>query len=216
MTDRTNFDESDRKGREQAVSRRDVIKGVGAGLAAAVGLAGATQPVAAEQGAVFDFYEDKKSGVRKGYHAARGRFSRWRDDEDKRSAPESAEQTTTIFNRNADTLVSYANEQLVADREKTSYDTIRLIWSKETTVERWIVADVDQDANAYVGATMTDTEPASAVDEWVELEGLAAADLPDELERFVDEYAEPGRPVDEELDGRLTGKYAGDVEGSLI
>lgn len=216
MTDRTQIDESDRKGREQAVSRRDVINGVGAGLAAAVGLAGVTQPVAADQGAVFDFYDEKSDTFRKGYHAARGRFERWRDDEAKRTAPESAEQTTAIFNRHADTLVAYANDQLGTGREKTSIDTIRLIWSKETTVERWIVADVDQDANEFVDATMTDTEPASTVDEWLELEGLAAADLPDELDRFVDEYAEPGRAVDEELDGRLKGKYAGDIEGSLL
>ena len=216
MKRKLSFDGSDRRERETDVSRRDVLRTGATGLAVTVGVVGFSTPVAAEQGAVFDFFDDdESSSFTKAYNALKGKASRYFADEDKRTAKESAKETVDVFNANADVVVEYANEQLSDDRDKTSLDSIRVVFEKTSTVDRWIVADVDQDANKFLSAEMTNSKPES-VDHYIKLTGLAVADAPDELEFFVDEYAEDGEPIDDAYEGRVAGKYGEDVDTSLM
>lgn len=218
MKETTNVDGSDRKGRERVVSRRDVLRGVTGGLTVTVGLAGLSTPVAAKQGAIYDFFESdgEGGGLTKSWSAAKAGFGRMFADDEKRTAKESARETTDVFNQNSETIVDYANAQLDDGRDKRHFDVIRVKFSRDVTVERWIVADVDVESNTFTSASMVETSPDRDVDEWVRLEGLAAVDAPDELDRFVDEYAEEDKAVDPELEGRLAGRYGPDVESSLL
>lgn len=199
-----------------------MLRAAGAGLTVTVGLAGLSTPVAAEQGAIFDFFEDgdgdgDRDGFTRWSAAARAGIGRIFADDEKRDATEAADDTVDVFNTNASTLVEYANDRLTSSREKTEYDVIRVRFETKDggDATRWIVADVD-DANTYTSASMTSDEPDRDVDHWVRLEDLAAVDAPDELERFVDDYAEPGKAVDARLEGRLAGRYGPDVETSLM
>lgn len=218
MTRETLDDESERLGRERVVSRRDALRKAGAGLTATVGLAVVSTPVAAEQGAIYDLFENDGDGgsFARYWAATKAGFSRTFADDSIRTAEEAAAETTDVFNTNASTLVSYANDQLSTNRDKTSIDTIRIKWQKDVTVERWIVAGVDTEKNTFTSVEMVGTEPDRDVDHWVRLEKLAAAESPDELEHFVNNYAEDGEPVDAELEGRLAGRYGPDVESSLL
>lgn len=215
------FDGSDRNGRETTVTRRALLRTGAAGLATTVGLAGLTSPVAAEQGAIFDLFENDGESSSLGDRITRirssfgGAWDRITADAGKRTAPESAAETTSVFNANAGTLVDYANAQLSSTREKTRYDTIRVVFENDETARRWITATVD-DANTFTGASMTDQEPSREIDQWVRLSGLAATNAPDELERFVENYASENKPVDARLEGRLAGKYGPDVKSSLL
>jgi len=211
-------DERGRNDRESAVTRRRVIRATGTGLTVAAGLAAGSTPVAAETGAVYELF-DNGSGLRsrlsQASAAARAGIGRLFADEEKRDGLESARETTTVFNEHSATLVSYANKQVGDGLEKTSVDTIRVTFTNGgETVDRWIVADVD--SGSFTGATMTADEPDRDVDGYVELSKLAAADAPDELERFVEKYADEGRAVDAGLRGRLAGRYGPDVETDLM
>lgn len=215
------FDGLDRNRRETAVSRRSLLRGGAAGLAATVGLAGLSTPVAAEEGAIWDLRNDDgdRGSLGRRFEQARsslsGAWERMTADADKRTAPESAQATTQVFNDNSTVLVEYANDQLSTSREKTDFDVIRVVFKKEKTARRWIVADVD-DSNTYTAARMVDSEPSRKIDHWVKLERLAATEAPDELERFVDEYASENRSIDPALEGRFAGKYGRDVSSSLL
>lgn len=214
MTRHTLSDESEQTGRETGVSRRSILHTGATGVAALVGLVGLSTPVAAEQGAIFELFDERDDQLDRAISSLRGGMSRMLADEDKRTAEEAATETTTVFNENADVLVAYSNDRL-SSTEKTSVDTIRLVFERDVTVERWLLADVD-DSNAFVSARMTDTRPDRDVDHFVRLKRLACVDAPDELERFVDEYASEDRPVDSALEGRLAGRYGPDVESSLL
>lgn len=213
---RTHFsDELDRTERETDVSRRDVLRRGATALAVTVGLAGLSTSAAAEQGGFYDLMDSADGTLDKGFASLKGAAGRLFADEDKRTAGKAARETTDVFNANSSTLVTYANDQLGSSREKTSYDTIRVEFSKEKTAKRWIVADVDEN-NAFAAANMVDSKPEREIDHWVKLEKLAASDAPDELERFVDQYATENRPIDAKLQGRFAGRYGPDVESSLL
>lgn len=219
--DSTRFDESGRNGRETVVTRRAALRSGAAGLAATTGLAAFSTSVAAEQGAIWDFADDDGDRGSLGETFTRlrasvgGAWDRMTADPEARTAAESARATTQVFNTHSGVLVDYANARLASGREKADYDTIRIVFEKDETVRRWITATVD-DSNAYTQAAMTSTRPDRDVDHWVRLEGLAATEAPDELERFVDEYAEPNKPIDARLEGRFAGKYGPDVTSSLL
>jgi hypothetical protein len=224
MTEREKplFGGLDRNEREQAVSRRDVLRSGAAGFAITVGLAGAPGVASAEQGAVYDFFESEEDETKsdrlgKAISSLRAGVGRVFADDEKRSASESATETTSVFNANADVLVTYANDHFDDDRKKTGVDVIRLEFvEQETTVKRWITATVDESNSSFVDASMSDSEPDADADHYGRLKKLARADAPDELERFVDEYAKPGEPVDDAYVGRLAGRYGPDVETSLM
>lgn len=219
MTRNNSNSESDRKGRETNVSRRSVLRSAAVGFASLVGLGTLSTPVSAEQGAIFDFFESAESstfsGLTRAWAAAKGGWNRALGDSSERTAKQAARDTTTVFNDNASTIATYANNQLDESREKSSIDTIRVVFEQDVTVERWIVGDVD-DSNAFASVRMVATKPDRDADHWVRLKRLAATEAPDELETFVEQYATENRAVDPALEGRLAGKYGPDVESSLL
>ena len=208
-------DGSDQKGREQAVSRRDVLQAGATGLTALVGLAGVSS---GKQARVLGLFEsdDEPSRFGKAIASLQASVDRIFADEGRRTAKESASETTTVFNENADVLVDYTNEYLDSDIEKTEYNEIRVVFDGEDElVKRWIVADVDEEQDAFTSVKMVDEQPSSTITNEVRLRKLALAEAPDELEYFVDEYAEDSEPIDDKYVGRLSGRYAPDVDQNL-
>lgn len=215
---RTNPFESGRNDRERGVSRRSVLERAASGLAVTVGLVGLSTPVTAsheDDEPIGDFLAESDSWSKLSGSAS-GAYERLFADESESSAATLADDTTTVFNQNASTLFAYANDRLSTSRSKADLDVIRVEWHKDDeTAKRWIVATVDSE-NTFVDATMTDTRPDREQDHFVELEALAADQSANELEHFIDEYANPGEPIDPTYEGRLAGKYGADVDTSLI
>lgn len=218
MSKNNDFGGSGRNDREHGVSRRQVLRRAGAGLTATAGAVAISTPVAAEQGAIYDVFEDDEGSDSwsRAWSAAKASLGRMFADDGVRTVEEAATETTEVFNSNSTTLVAYANDELDSSRSKTNLDVIRLRFVKgDTGSTRWILADVD-DANRFVSAQMTDITPSRDVDQTVRLEDLAAVEAPDVLENFVENYAEEGKSVDSRLEGRLAGRYGPDVETSLM
>jgi hypothetical protein len=222
MNDDTPF-ESDRNGRERRRSRRSVLRGASA-LAVTVGFGSvATDTVAADHngdqeddgGPISDFAKKAGGGLSKARGVLAGRWQRWRSSTTSASPSTLAADAASVFNTHSSTLVAYANEHVAASREKTGLDTIRVEFTKDgETATRWLVASVaDGD---FTAAEMVDADPGRTVDHYVELRDLVADNASDELEHFVDEYAEPNRKIDPGYEGRLAGKYGDDVDSSLL
>jgi hypothetical protein len=213
------FDESGRKDGERDVSRRDVLRSTGVALGVTAGLAGLSTSASAERGRLFEIANERTSrfdGFTQFRASVAGSFDRITSDVSETTASTVATETTDVFNSNASTLVSYANNQITDGVDKTTIDTLRVKFTKAGDAERrFIVVGVDQEANDFTTASMVESTDRE-IDEWVHLEALAADNAADELESFVDEYAAENKPIDAELKGRLAGRYAPDVKSSLI
>lgn len=124
-------------------------------------------------------------------------------------AAEEAKALTTYYNGNNATLEAYANE--------------RTNWTADHTVEITILVE-DSEATRYLVANasngnLTDTTMVKTTsrtpDETLTACGYAAEQSQEELEYFIQEYAEPNKDVDTKYLARIKGKYNKDVETSL-
>lgn len=227
MTSNSSSDERGRNGREPGVrvTRRSVVRGTAVGLSGALVLAGSAsadhQSSTSDGGPIQDIFNSASNGWTQWRSSFSGALSRMSANADTRSAKVAAEETATLWNNNSSVLTEYANAQLSKSRDKTAIDTIRVKWRKVTdgvTSEerRWIVADVDQENNEFLSTKMVAEAPDRTVDHWVHLKRLAADRSPDELETFIQEFAKPNKPVTDQYEGRLKGRYGPDVDTSLI
>lgn len=128
------------------------------------------------------------------------------------TAASEATNVTTYYNSNSEVLERYIN----ARNDLSSNQTVAVTWHiGNETEQRYIVATVDETTGNVTSSEMvaaTDTEADHALD----LCGYAAEQSREELERFVEEFAEPGKDVGTSYMAEQKGRYQQDVETTLF
>lgn len=135
------------------------------------------------------------------------------DEDDTPSVTELADEFENVFNLNNETLAEYVNVR--ADRHDINAidyenESIHIEFEFEDEVDdRYIIADVDDDGNFENIRIVADEPDSHEVAHALKLEGYAAYNAADELDRFVDEYAEDGNDIDRTIVNRIVQQYAG-------
>lgn len=142
--------------------------------------------------------------------AARGEFARLTDDGADRDASEAADDLQSEFNANSGTLEDWINSRSNASGAMNVVEFELDVDGDESTV--FLVADVTD--GAYENASIVDSMDRT-VDDSCELEGAAARNAADELETFVDTYAEDDQDVDAGYLARLDRQYRDLVDCSF-
>lgn len=126
-----------------------------------------------------------------------------------RTAASEADAVAAYFNEHNATLLEYANQRANWSQNYT----VELAWTLDgETATRYLVTNAS-DGNLTSARITSSTS--RTVDHNVELCGYAAASSRDELQRFTEEFAEPGENVTPAYRARLGAKYGGNVETSL-
>lgn len=124
------------------------------------------------------------------------------------SAERIAISVTSYYNAHNETLDEYANDR--GDFSSDYVVEISIHLDGETAT-RYLNAT---DHSGNISTSVESSKPGT-VTESVDVCGFAAAHAHDELEVFVEEYAEPNKDVDKRYLGRLRGRYGPFVESSL-
>jgi hypothetical protein len=124
------------------------------------------------------------------------------------SATEACGDLQSTFNANNRTIQSYVNERTNAS---TDADVLELTCAprEDETATVYLTADVTAN-DTYANASMVDSTDRT-VDASCRLEEDAAVNAADELETFVEEFADPGEDLSADFRKRLVSQYAGDV-----
>lgn len=136
--------------------------------------------------------------------------------EPKRTPTECAEDLQTEFNENSEVYLSNANSRLTAS---TDLDVLEIKCihedGDEVDTERvYLVATVNESTGEYESPKMVE-ETDRHVDETVRLSGLATEELPDDLERYREQYAEDDDLPPASFKREMIGKYGGHIEGTF-
>ena len=199
-------------------------------LAVAIGTAGfafATAPAAAsheddDTGAFDALFDEEDDGLIETVRAAAsGLYERvtyatpFGDDPD--DAEANAEAAMEAFNENSEDFVEYANERDVNGVETVAVTFVQ--GDEEATVV--LVAEYNETAHAYDSAEVVTAEDydgdVDETDEYVEVEGMAADNAADEIDRFHDEYAADGDNVTTSYMTEMATKYGpAGLSGQLV
>lgn len=137
------------------------------------------------------------------------------------SAEAKANATTTIFNDNSEIIVDYVNQRATFSED---HEVIRITFGLgDETTTRYIVGDVNTTTGNYSSAAMLTREEYESrgledadVDEWLEPSGYATENAPNELQYFVNEFAEPNKDfAGSPREARAKSRYAGSIEKSF-
>lgn len=132
-------------------------------------------------------------------------------DETDGTASTYAQDFTDSFNQNNRTIQEYANKRLDAD---TDHDVFVVYFNDRdgNNVSRYVVSNASSGSwsNARVVKTTNRT-----VDHWISADWYASRHADEELEHFVDEYAEPGKNVTQAYRARMLAKYGSGLNSSL-
>ncbi|WP_255149779.1 hypothetical protein [Halorarius halobius] len=124
------------------------------------------------------------------------------------SAVEEASAVTTYYNSHNETLEAYVNER----GNFTGNHTVKVTWKLDGEEEtRYVLAN---ESGGDVSTRMVESTNRTA-DETVTVCGFAAESSYEELQHFVEEYAEPNEDLDASYLARLKGRYGDDVDTSL-
>ena len=184
---------------------------------ATAGFAFATAPAAAshedgDTGAFDALFEEEDDGLIETVSAAAsGLYERvsyaapFGDDPD--DAEASAEAAMEAFNENSEDFVEYAN-----DRDANGVETVAVTFiqdDEEATVV--LVAEYNETDHAYDSAEVVTAEEyggdVDETDEYVEVEGMAADNAADEIDRFHDEFAVDNENVTTSYMTEMATKY---------
>lgn len=164
------------------------------------GLTDALSP--AEEGNAFDTVK----GAVKGYAARVSyKISSFRNDTP--AAENSKQAALEEFNQNSANYVSYLNDRDVHNGEVVE---IEFKQSGETAT-MYIVGDFNETTDQYDSAEAVNTTDRT-VDHEITLRGMAADNAADELERFNDEFAEPGDDLTNSYVSEMAAKYGSSVD----
>lgn len=124
------------------------------------------------------------------------------------TASEACGDLQETFNDNNQTIQSYVNERTNASSDA---DVLKLTCAPrdEETETVYLTADVTAN-DTYANASVVDSTDRT-VDADCHLEEDAAVNAADELQTFVDEFAEPNEDLSADFRKRLAAQYAGDV-----
>lgn len=126
-----------------------------------------------------------------------------------KTAQGEADAVQSYWNKRNATLLEWANTR----KNWSENNTVELVWSLEgETATKYLEVNATN-GNLTRAEIVTSTD--RTVDHDVELCGYAAASSRQEIERFVEEIAEPDKNVTAADRARLGTKYSGHVETSL-
>ncbi|MFC4553542.1 MULTISPECIES: hypothetical protein [Halorussus] len=127
------------------------------------------------------------------------------------SAIEYANDFQSEFNSNNKSIESYASERL---NPTTGYDTFAVYFHDKSgaNVTRYVVADVSNGSwsNARVVASTN-----RSVDHWISADWYASKHTADELDTFVEEYAELNQGLTRGYQLKLVAKYGSGLESDM-
>lgn len=130
------------------------------------------------------------------------------ESEEQTAATEAADDFAATYNDNSDSLESYANKRFTGN--ESEYNVIQLDFQiGDATATRYLVADAGDSGfenSSVVNSTDRD------VDHTVVLHDFAAREASDELSRFVTEYVDEERDIDDALLHRMASRYGGHVD----
>lgn len=147
------------------------------------------------------------------------KYSPLADRPEEADAAEYGDRVQSEFNSNSGVLMDWTNSRTTAS---TDMDVVRLKFKDESgnTAYRFVVADVNATTGNYTNAQMVNASEFDSLDREVDttyrLSPYASRNAADELETFVDEYAEPGENVTQSYLAHLAGEYKGEVEGEHL
>ncbi|WP_324662406.1 hypothetical protein [Haloarcula sediminis] len=195
-------------------------------LLVAVLMTAAVSPAAAQSddGPFFDglVAEDDSGGFWQGVGTqiaeATGSISRWaeaRTGDDDADANEHAREFAREYNAHNETIEAYANDRLTAD---TDHDVFALNFTDRD----------DGNATVYLVSTVSDGNYTESevldeaafdkrnrtVDQTVSFDWYQSRNAEDELETFVDDYAEPNEDITNSYRAKMLAKY-GPPESSM-
>ena len=124
---------------------------------------------------------------------------------DSPSANDSATGAVSAFNDHSETFVEYANARNISEGE-----VLAIEFQQDGTSETvYIVANYsDGDYQSAEAVHETDRE----VNHKVALQDIAAVNADEEIDRFYDEFAAPGKDPTQRYTSEMTAKYAGTVD----
>ena len=125
-----------------------------------------------------------------------------------------ADNLQTSFNAANDTLVEYTNEYCTACADEVGTQSayaIELETGDETTT-RYVVVTASNDSITSAEMVSETNATVENADDPLVLRDYAATRADDELESFVEQYAEPKEAVDYGILSRMANQYAGDIE----
>lgn len=129
---------------------------------------------------------------------------------DRQTASDELASVASYYNSHNATLESWLNSRADVIENRT----VKLVlYLRGETATRYLEVNASG-GNVTRSAIVTSTD--RELTDTVELCGYAADQALEELERFNNEYAEPGEDVDREYLAGLAGKYGGDVETTLM
>lgn len=153
---------------------------------------------------------DAVTGMVAGYYQRAQAFFAARGDDE--TPAQHADNLQAAFNQNSGTIQSYVNKRANAS---TGANVLKLTFTEndEGSSTVYIVADVN--GSDYENATAVDST-SRTVDEECTLEGAAARNADDELDRFVTEFAEPDKDTTARYKSELVTEYAGKISCSFL
>lgn len=192
-------------------------------LAVVMAMVGGAPAVAAQSddaGILSDFLDDEEEGAwASAKAAAAGTLDKsiwWASnfdplsdaEEDQQKAEQDRADLQQTFNANSETLTNYTSTYFGGTA--TEWDVIAIHHVRgEGNATHYIVADGEN--STFSNASMVNTTDRT-VDHEVTLEGAASDNAGAELETFVEEFAEPDKPVTASYTSRLATQYSGYVD----
>jgi len=127
---------------------------------------------------------------------------------DQEIAEEDRGDLQETFNANNATIETYVNDRFSGNH--SAWDVIAITHVRgDGEATQYLVADVNN--STFVNARMVNSTDRT-VDKKVTLEKMASDRAHEELETFVEEYAEPNQTVDGSYVDQLAAKYGGNVD----
>lgn len=180
-------------------------------LISLVATAAAPGVAAADESSVFDRVTDAVGTFYEAlFGAVRGEIARKFGEPADRDAAQAADDLQAEYNASSDTLEAWVNARTEATTAENVLELELDIDDGETTI--YLVADVND--SDYENSSIVDSTDRE-VDERCELEDAAARNAADELETFVDEFAEDDEDVSTAFLSRLERQYRGLVDCSF-
>lgn len=135
---------------------------------------------------------------------------------EKANADEYGSNVQSTFNSNSDALMDWTNTRASGTEDE---DVVRLKFTDESgnTDYRFIVTDVNATTGNYTSVRMMNASEFQNTDRDHDLTfrmtPYASRNADEELNTFIDEYAEPGEDVDRSYLARIGGEYRDEISG---
>ncbi len=195
-----------------------VVASVGGAAVAPAGVAAEDDDGSFFDGLVDDDDDSMLASAGKWLAGGTSGFSRWYAKtfgESEGNATDHAKAFTTEFNRHNETIEAYANERVEADSD---HDVFAVYFHDRegNNVTRYVVANASNGnwSNTRVLTPAEFDETNRTQDQYVSLDWYQSRAAADELDTFVEEYAESNENLSKSYRAKLLAKY-GAPESSM-